>query len=173
MTDVLDVRASSHAAFHKGTKQLAARVGREHQRYDTDGTRLVAGCVPYRMTHTGCEVLLITNRKQTHWIIPKGGWETDESATEAAARESYEEAGVVGEVGALLYQFDHVGKKGAKQEHHYYALRVDQMLEVFPEASQRQRQWLPIAEAQALCARKGMHEAIGVLRQLKASETTL
>ena len=29
-------------------------------------------------------------------IFPKGGWETDESAEEAAARESMEEAGVRG-----------------------------------------------------------------------------
>ena len=166
MTDVLEAPIN---AFRDGTKQHAARVGREHQRYDTDGTRLVAGCVPYRVTSTGCvEVLLITNRKQTHWIIPKGGWELDESATEAAARETYEEAGVVGEVGELLYQFDHVGKKGAKQEHHYFALRVEQELDAFPEASQRLRRWLPLAEAQTLCVRKGMHDAIMALQRLHA-----
>jgi diphosphoinositol-polyphosphate diphosphatase len=174
MTDVLDSRVSAPInSFHDG-KRLAARVGREHQRYGTDGTRLVAGCVPYRISSTGCvEVLLITNRKQTHWIIPKGGWEVDESASEAAARETYEEAGVVGHVGALLYQFDHVGKKGSKQEHHYFAMLVQQEIDVFPEAGERQRQWLPVAEAQALCVRTGMHDAILALQRRHAEGASL
>ena len=30
------------------------------------------------------------------WVIPKGGWEIDESAQEAAVRETWEEAGVKG-----------------------------------------------------------------------------
>ena len=29
------------------------------------------------------------------WVLPKGGWETDETALEAAKRETFEEAGVI------------------------------------------------------------------------------
>lgn len=67
-----------------------ARQGREKCRYDGD-TRLVAGCLP--VTPDG-RLLLIGSVKHTDWILPKGGWDTDETAAEAAVREAYEEAGV-------------------------------------------------------------------------------
>lgn len=67
-----------------------AREGREKCRYDDD-TRLVAGCLP--VTHDG-RLLLIGSVKRTDWILPKGGWDIDETAAEAAVREAYEEAGV-------------------------------------------------------------------------------
>lgn len=71
-----------------------AREGREKCRYDGD-TRLVAGCLP--VTPDG-RLVLIGSVKRSDWILPKGGWETDETAAEAAVREAYEEAGVrVGE----------------------------------------------------------------------------
>ena len=39
---------------------------------------------------------MVSNRHTHGLIFPKGGWETDETAEEAAARESMEEAGVRG-----------------------------------------------------------------------------
>eukprot|EP00903_Cladosiphon_okamuranus_P009624 g9160.t1 len=68
-----------------------AREGREKCRYDGD-TRLVAGCLP--ITPDG-RLVLIGSVKHTDWILPKGGWDTDETAAEAAVREAYEEAGGV------------------------------------------------------------------------------
>lgn len=67
-----------------------ARSGRQNQRYDGD-TRLVAGCLPVMPDG---RVVLIRSVKRTDWILPKGGWESDETAEEAAVREAYEEAGV-------------------------------------------------------------------------------
>ena len=37
------------------------------------------------------KVCLISSSSGNHWIIPKGGWETNESAQEAAEREAVEE----------------------------------------------------------------------------------
>jgi 8-oxo-dGTP pyrophosphatase MutT (NUDIX family) len=37
---------------------------------------------------------MVSNKHGDGMIFPKGGWETDETAEEAAARESMEEAGV-------------------------------------------------------------------------------
>ncbi|EDQ89949.1 uncharacterized protein MONBRDRAFT_18868 [Monosiga brevicollis MX1] len=142
-----------------------ARQGRDNQRYGADGTRLVSGCVPFRCTPAGLDVLLITNRKKTHWIIPKGGWETDESAEEAAIRETYEEAGAQGTIVTKLVDRLHVGKKGQHQHHHYYALLVDQILQHFPEQEQRQRRWFPINDALETCQRDVMHEAILKLKR--------
>lgn len=40
-------------------------------------------------------ILLLTSRlEQDKWVLPKGGWENDESELEAAQRETFEEAGV-------------------------------------------------------------------------------
>jgi phosphohistidine phosphatase len=55
--------------------------------------------LPYRIGDTGeMEFLLIRSSKNKHWIIPKGIHTPGLSATEAAAREAQEEAGVEGEI---------------------------------------------------------------------------
>ncbi|KAI8360353.1 NUDIX hydrolase domain-like protein, partial [Mortierella sp. GBAus27b] len=66
-----------------------AREGRDKQVYD-NGARIVAGCVP--VDKQGRRVLLVSSaKKQGEWVLPKGGWENDESQEEAAARETWEE----------------------------------------------------------------------------------
>lgn len=58
-------------------------------------------------------VLLITSRNGRGWVVPKGGWELDETLEAAAARETLEEAGVRGRledqpVGAFFFTSDKV-----------------------------------------------------------------
>eukprot|EP00049_Salpingoeca_infusionum_P014598 m.276000 g.276000 ORF g.276000 m.276000 type:complete len:188 (-) comp15704_c0_seq2:8614-9177(-) len=142
-----------------------ARVGREKQRYE-DGKRLVVGGVPYRVSSNGLEVLLISSSKKPEWIIPKGGWETDETAEEAARREAYEEAGVEGAVGKLLYSCEYEGKKKMLQLHRYYALSVARQLDDFPEADKRSRQWCLIQNAREICTRHGMAGALEAIETL-------
>lgn len=145
---------------------LPAREGRAQQKYDADGSRLVAGCVPYHCdAATGAvHVLLISNRRRTQWIIPKGGWETDETQLEAAGRESYEEAGVRGVVGELLAAYTHMGKHNQRQHHAYFALKVSEVLRDWPDKGKRRRVWVALGEAGALCTRPGMAEAIAALQ---------
>lgn len=147
-----------------------ARVGRQNQRYSPDGLRMVAGCVPYRLRDGHLEVLLITNRKKTHWIIPKGGWEEDETAEMAAVRETYEEAGVRGTLGPKLVEFVHEGKDH-QQLHSYFALHVTDTLGDWPEGGQRDRAWFPWPNAAEVCRRQGMSDAIAALHA--ALETQL
>lgn len=76
----------------------APREGRANQRWDKCPTtnniiRLATGCVP--ITNDG-RIIFISSAKKKEWILPKGGWETDEKIEESAARETYEEAGVIG-----------------------------------------------------------------------------
>lgn len=136
------------------------RVGRQNQRYCDTGARLVAGAVPYRFTDGKLQVLLITNTKKTQWIIPKGGWEKDETDRQAAARESEEEAGVKGTIGTKLIEHKHVGKKSNVQIHHYFTLHVEEVLSHWPEGHCRDRRWFEWSAAAELCGRDGMHEAI-------------
>jgi 8-oxo-dGTP pyrophosphatase MutT (NUDIX family) len=80
--------------------------------------RQVVGCIPVTIDHEllrvnlsfpGASVhrslrlkvphprlLAVSASKATDWILPKGGWERFESATECAFRETLEEAGVFG-----------------------------------------------------------------------------
>ncbi len=44
------------------------------------------------------EILLVTSRETGRWVIPKGWPMKGKSGSEAAAREAFEEAGVVGEI---------------------------------------------------------------------------
>lgn len=79
------------AAPSSASRLLHSRVGRELQRYDGDA-RLLA-CVVAR--RAGGDVLLISSSKRADaWVLPKGGWESDETLAECALREAEEEAGV-------------------------------------------------------------------------------
>lgn len=56
--------------------------------YSADGSRLVAGVVAVSSDKKKVLVVESTNRRN-HWVLPKGGYETDEpSAEEAAARKN-------------------------------------------------------------------------------------
>ncbi|KAJ6702440.1 hypothetical protein OIU74_013574 [Salix koriyanagi] len=100
-------------------------------------------------------------------LFPKGGWENDESAEEAAAREAIEEAGVRGDL------MDFIGYYEFKSKTHQddccpeglckaamYALLVKEELELWPEQSTRTRSWLTMSEAVESCRHKWMEEAL-------------
>ncbi|KAI9496974.1 hypothetical protein BDB00DRAFT_757454 [Zychaea mexicana] len=67
-----------------------ARTGRETQLYSADGVRQVAVAIPIDPSTN--KVLVITSSKHANvWVLPKGGWENDETQEECAKRETYEE----------------------------------------------------------------------------------
>lgn len=95
-TDMHVDRRAVDGVAHSCSPLLQSRVGRDKQRYD-GRTRLLACVVVTRPTTStaGREVLLISSAKHAdEWILPKGGWESDESVVECALREADEEAGV-------------------------------------------------------------------------------
>jgi len=87
---------SSTSSEYVGASE--ARQGRSNQRYDCD-IRLVVGAVC--IVKEG-RVLLISASKKKEWILPKGGWENDETVEEGVQRETYEEAGIYGTLGEPL-----------------------------------------------------------------------
>ncbi|HTR17117.1 MAG TPA: NUDIX hydrolase [Acetobacteraceae bacterium] len=121
-------------------------------------TRTQYGAVPLRVAGDGrAQILLVTSRGTGRWIVPKGWPMQGLSPAEAAARESFEEAGVVGTilgtgaVGAYRYRKRLTRGRVALCEVSLFLLRVEQLLEDWPERPQRTRQWFaPEAAAAAV-----------------------
>ena len=94
-----------------------SRNGRESQRYTIDEQtgqklRLTTGCVP--IMNDG-KILLVSSNKKEEWILPKGGWESDEKMEESALRETYEEGGILGVIGPKLSGIDFETRKAKKR----------------------------------------------------------
>jgi 8-oxo-dGTP pyrophosphatase MutT (NUDIX family) len=102
----------------------------------------------------GIEILLITSRETRRWVIPKGWPMEGHSAAESAAQEAYEEAGVRGQMTAEAighYGYNKRMRGGAKKRFRVdvFAMEVTEVLDLWPEAHERTRQWLLPHEAAA------------------------
>lgn len=112
--------------------------------------------LPWRRTPLGeVEVLLITSRETKRWVIPKGWPIKGTKSAKCAAREAFEEAGVSGKIRKTpvgAYAYDKRLKNGRLQHVRVavFALHVDGEAEAYPEVGQREKRWLPLAEAAAL-----------------------
>lgn len=106
-----------------------------------------SGVIPYRVRDGKIEVLLITTRNRQEWVVPKGGICNGMSPPESAAKEAWEEAGVIGqvetsEIGCYKYR-----KQGNIYQVRMFLLPVQTILEEYPEVNQRKRQWLDVSKA--------------------------
>jgi phosphohistidine phosphatase len=99
--------------------------------------------IPYRIKDGKSEILLVKSSKHKHWVVPKGISEPWLTLQTSAAKEAFEEAGVIGEVeeetlGSYTYE-----KWGAECSVQVYAMQVKQLLsEAEWEESHRGREWL-------------------------------
>ena len=105
--------------------------------------------IPYRRHHETAvlEVLLVTSRRRTRWVIPKGIIEPELTAQTSAVKEAFEEAGIRGNIseqpiGFYLY---HKWKGVCRVE--VFLLEVTDVFETWPEADERDREWMNVAEA--------------------------
>ncbi|MBD2663271.1 NUDIX hydrolase [Richelia sinica] len=119
-----------------------------------------SGVIPYRVQNGKIEVLLITTRKQQSWVIPKGGLCKGMSPHDSAAKEAWEEAGVVGQVnteklGAYKYR-----KRGNTYQVNLFLLPVETILEDWPEATKRKRQWLEVNQAARMIKKPSLRRII-------------
>lgn len=149
---------------------LQARRGRDLQRYTENKERLVAGCIPVRLVERkdgvrSLEVLLITSRNQNQGkrglVLPKGGWETDESLEDAATRETLEEAGVRGSLWGRdpLGPFTFESKRSGSCKAYMFVMQVEEVLDEWPE-QERERSWMSLDDAVRSCKWDWMKEAL-------------
>jgi 8-oxo-dGTP pyrophosphatase MutT (NUDIX family) len=109
--------------------------------------------LPWRKAQ-GFEILLITSRETRRWIIPKGWPMPGKSAAESAAQEAYEEAGIRGQMAAQAighygYSKRLRGSANKRFRVDVFAMEVTEVLDQWPEAHERARQWLSPADAAA------------------------
>ncbi|KAI9283237.1 NUDIX hydrolase domain-like protein [Sporodiniella umbellata] len=128
-------------------KKNKARHGHGQDVKDIYNTRQVAGCLPVDPIEQ--KILLVSSRKHPGaWVIPKGGWEQDETQEHAALRETWEEAGIKGHIVHHLGVFpERCKKKGIKAQHWIYELHVEKVKKKYPERNKRERQWFTFEEA--------------------------
>ncbi|XP_038986089.1 nudix hydrolase 17, mitochondrial-like [Phoenix dactylifera] len=149
---------------------LVSRQGRQLQRYNRSGCRLVVGCIPYKFIidkpcsddlDQAVEVLVISSQKGYGMMFPKGGWETDETIKQGASREALEEAGVQGTVERRLGRWKYKSKThDAFYEGIMFPLNVTDVLVDWPEMDVRKRRWVTVAEAREGCKPLWMKEAL-------------
>lgn len=116
------------------------------KRTKPDGYYMQSAVIPYRLRDGKAEFLLITSRKRKRWVVPKGVCEPEMSAAASAAKEAMEEAGVLGHVSAESVGRYEYRKWGGTCGVEVFTLRVDEILDNWPEQF-RDREWMTPEEA--------------------------
>ncbi|TVQ58569.1 MAG: NUDIX domain-containing protein [Rhodobacteraceae bacterium] len=106
-------------------------------------------------------VLLITSRETRRWVAPKGWPMPERGSAGTAAREAFEEAGVLGVVsspaiGRYVYEKRLSPKRAQRVEVEVHRLDVIEELAEWPERSQRTRRWFTVREAAEAVEEEGL-----------------
>lgn len=120
--------------------------------------------------------MLIQSTRRKGWVLPKGGWETDEECHEAAAREAWEEAGILVQIDYDLGEIRETSPRKRQQHssssssaatspskeekkdkkdkerasYRFYEVTVTSEENDWPEREKRERKWFTFAEASEL-----------------------
>ena len=109
-----------------------------------------SGVIPYRLRNGRLEVALVTASGGPHGTIPKGHVEPDMSPQASAAKEAYEESGLIGQVGTRRLGHFVYEKRGRLRRVDIFALLVHRELRRWPEMLVRKRRWMTAEEAASL-----------------------
>ena len=96
--------------------------------------------------------MLITSRETRRWVIPKGWPHKGKAPHHSAAREAFEEAGVVGAVarrpvGSFAYRKRLRSGRVVVCEVQVFPLKVREQTKQWPERREREIKWLSIRKA--------------------------
>ena len=142
----------------------------------TNPTLHQAGVIAYRILDRKVQVLLMTSRDTGRWIIPKGNINGRSTASKAAEKEAYEEAGVRGAIASSIpfgiYTYSKRLGSGEAREAtvEVYLLRITERLKNWPEKGERKLSWVSTREAVDLVEEPGV---VPLLQRLMEFEDTL
>ncbi|MGE3841154.1 MAG: NUDIX hydrolase [Vicinamibacterales bacterium] len=148
---------------------MTVQVRRSEPTRESSGTRSCrqAAVIPFRVRNQRVEVVLVTTPGGKRWVFPKGSLDEGEQSSDAAVRETEEEAGLLGELEHRplgRYQFIR-----ARQvyEVDVYLMQVTVELDSWMESKLRRRRWLPAEDAAAIVRsdlQPFVHKALRLLR---------
>jgi 8-oxo-dGTP pyrophosphatase MutT (NUDIX family) len=124
--------------------------------------------LPFEIAPDGLRVLLLTSRETHRWVIPKGWPIRGLKPREVAAREAFEEAGLVGSIvgkhpiGAYHYSKQLPGHREMLCQVKVFLMSVDHQLDDWPERAQRDYRWVDPLTAAQMVQEGGLAE---ILRQ--------
>lgn len=108
----------------------------------------------------GTKVLLVTTRGKCRWVLPKGWAEAGVADAEVAAKEAFEEAGLIGRIDPVPAGRFAYGKRLRGRridcDVEVFTLRVERELRKWPERHQRERRWFRFAEAVRVVKEPGL-----------------
>lgn len=139
------------------------------------GRRVQYAALPYRIRRDGTvEVRLITSRETRRWVIPKGWPMKGVTPAKAAARETFEEAGLLGTVSRKplgLYTYDkRLANRTVPCDVMVFPLKVKRQLRNWPERSQRFGFWFSIESAAAAVLEEELKELIFAFGEIMAQK---
>ena len=110
------------------------------------------GALPWRMSDTGVEILLVTSRDTRRWVIPKGWPMKGRKPHIAAAIEARQEAGLRGKIeknpiGAYDYEKRLKNSVSVTCRVEVFPLLALKQSKSWPEKNQRATHWFPVAIA--------------------------
>ncbi|MEM7446536.1 MAG: NUDIX hydrolase [Pseudomonadota bacterium] len=123
--------------------------------------RTQVAALPFVISKKSCKILLITSRETNRWIIPKGWPSSSRPPHRQAAREAYEEAGLVGVTGKRplgSYKYQKVLDDGSAVPCvvTVFPMLVAKQARKWPEKGQRKSRWLKPSDAAVLVDEKDL-----------------
>jgi 8-oxo-dGTP pyrophosphatase MutT (NUDIX family) len=125
------------------------------------------GALPYLIAEGGdIRVLLVTTRGRQDWIIPKGWPIRRLTPAATAAREAFEEAGLIGNIvgdepcGSFSYEKPRSARRRTLFHVSVFLFAVERQLRKWPEKSERTTRWFSPTEAASLVGPAGLGEIL-------------
>ena len=110
-----------------------------------------SGVIAYGDHEGELSVILVTSKDGRRWVLPKGHIEPHLSANESAEKEAFEEGGIEGVVSKVAMGFYDYFKQSNKNSTIYrvslFPMKILRLLNDWPEAKFRTRQWMTIQQA--------------------------
>jgi 8-oxo-dGTP pyrophosphatase MutT (NUDIX family) len=134
---------------------------------------LQSAAIPFRYREIGeVEILLVTSRKKARWIFPKGNVRGAMAPHVSAAKEAFEEGGVIGTPDIEPVAFYQLRQTNPVDETFarvaVYSIAVTLEALVWPEMHERNRRWVSIPTAIDLISNDGMRQALMAFAQTLA-----